>query len=248
MSLGGPLRPGTTAFTALEDLSDKIEKAIGPQGREQLKAIDNCFYSYEKHAYSEASRELIWRIVAAIEQRRICRVSYRRPQAEPRDKPIEVLPLRIFAHQGAAYLMCQFVKHATLGTLNLQRVQGLEVLPQQGVIPADFDPAKMEWSAFGVHTGSALVTYKLRFDAEVAAYIRERTWHPSQVLTELERGAVELRFTCGESWEVSSWVASWRQHVEVLEPAQLRTELRALGAVLVERYPAEAMPSLPEPS
>jgi len=236
MSLGGPLRPGTSAFTALEDLSDKIETALGREGRDQLKAIDRCFYSYEKHAYKDMSRELLWRIVAAIEQQRVCRVTYRRPQPEAQDKQIDVLPLRIFAHQGAAYLMCQFMKHTTLGTLNLQRVRDFVLTREQARAPDDFDPEKMEGLAFGVHTGTTPVTYRLRFDAGVAAYIRERTWHPTQELRELEHGAVELQFTCGESWEVSSWVASWRQHVEVLEPETLRIELRQLGAALLERY------------
>jgi proteasome accessory factor B len=67
----------------------------------------------------------------------------------------------------------------------------------------------------------------------VADYIRERTWHPSQQLTELTEGRVELSFSCGQSWEVSAWVASCRHWVEVLEPKGLRRELCELGEALV---------------
>jgi hypothetical protein len=47
---------------------------------------------------------------------------------------------------------------------------------------------------------------------------------------------VELTFTCGESHEVTSWVASWRNSVKVLKPASLMTELAELGRWLVGEY------------
>jgi hypothetical protein len=51
----------------------------------------------------------------------------------------------------------------------------------------------------------------LRFDAVLAPYIRERTWHASQRIRDLEDGGIELRFTCGESFDVTCWFASWRE-------------------------------------
>jgi predicted DNA-binding transcriptional regulator YafY len=238
MGQGGPVRSDDTVFSALEDLHGKIEKAVGERGRKHLLAIDQCFHSYEKQAYREAPPELLWQLVTAIIERRLCRVTYRKPQRTPSNKTFDILPLRIFAYQGAAYLMCHIRKHAAYATLNLQRVKKLEVLPQCAEVPSDFDPTHFENAAFGVHTGDQATQYVLRFDADVAAYIHERTWHPSQSLTELEDGGVELTFTCGASWEVSAWVASWRHWVHVVEPEELRDELRALGSTLTKRYSA----------
>jgi hypothetical protein len=76
----------------------------------------------------------------------------------------------------------------------------------------------------------------LRFRREVAPYIREREWHPSQELRALRGGGVELTFTCGEYFEVTSWVASWRHYVEVLKPDSLVAELAELGRWLVSEY------------
>jgi proteasome accessory factor B len=236
MGLGGPIRPGNTVFSALEDLHVKIEKAVGERGRKQLLAIDQCFHSYEKQAYRDAPPEVLWQLVTAISERRLCRVTYRKPQRISSEKTFEILPLRIFAYQGAAYLMCHIRKHSAYATLNLQRVKTLKLLAQCAEVPSDFDPARFENAAFGVHTGARATRYVLRFDADVAAYIREREWHPHQTLTDLEGGDVELNFTCGASWEVSAWVASWRHWVHVVEPAELRDELREMGAMLVERY------------
>lgn len=241
MGLGGPVRKDTDAFTALEALQDKIQKAIGPAGRKRLLAIDNCFHSYEKQAYRELPGEYLWGIVRAITERRLCRVTYRKPQAEPIDKRHEVLPLKVFSHQGAAYVMCHVPKHDAFITLNMQRIRGLQVLETRSPVPERFNAELMESAAFGVHTGAEPTRYALRFAPEVVAYIRERQWHPTQTLTDLDDGAVVLTFTCGRSWEVTAWVASWRHWVEVREPESLRAELLELGSTLLASYgPAPA--------
>jgi predicted DNA-binding transcriptional regulator YafY len=117
-------------------------------------------------------------------------------------------------------------------------VRDLTVLDRKAPPPADFDPEKYELSAFGIHPGGTPATYVLRFQREVAPYIRERVWHPSQALRELRGGRVELTFTCGESFEVTSWVASWREWVEVVEPPALRRQLGRLGRWLGRAYGA----------
>jgi predicted DNA-binding transcriptional regulator YafY len=236
MDQGGPVRNDTTIFSALEELHEKIEEAIGPRGRAQLRALDNAFLSYEKFAYRRAAPDVMRLLVGAIVERRLSRVTYRAALHQGREKTFVVLPLRIFVHAGASHLLCHVPKHDNYIPLNLQRLSKVEVLDDAGKIPSDFDPELLEKSAFGIHQGSAPVRYVLRFDAEVAVYIRERLWHPNQELVELPGGDLELRFTCGASWEVSAWVASWRHWVHVLEPTELQAELSELGDVLTRRY------------
>jgi len=100
MGQGGPARSYETVFSALEDLHQKVEKALGKRGRERLRQIDLAFYSYEKQAYREAPRDVLWLLVTAIVERRLCRVTYRKPEPRARDKSYEIQPLRVFAHQG----------------------------------------------------------------------------------------------------------------------------------------------------
>jgi proteasome accessory factor B len=244
MGQGGPVRSTSSMFAALEDLSSKIETVIGTAGRAQLEAIDACFHSYEKFAYRRSPPDVFWPLIQAIAECRVCRVTYRAPRRRPYETVFEVLPLRIFAHHGAVYLMCNVVKHDTLATLNLQRLQNLKLLDKRAKPPKDFDPAALENAAFGVYSGGAPTTYVFRFNADVAPYIRERTWHPTQRLREQRGGGVELQFTCGESYEVTSWVASWRDGVEVIKPASLRTELEELGGWLASTYQPASPPAV----
>ena len=68
--------------------------------------------------------------------------------------------------------MCRVVEHAAYATLNLQRIRKLTLLDRQAEVPSDFVPERFENAAFGVHTGGELTRFVLRFEAEVAAYIR----------------------------------------------------------------------------
>src|SRR5207237_10746979 len=47
--------------------------------------------------------------------------------------------------------------------------------------------------SFGVITGQGEFDVLIRFDETISDYIREKRWHPSQQLTEIEDGSIELR-------------------------------------------------------
>jgi len=67
---------------------------------------------------------------------------------------------------------------------------------------------------------------RLRFAADIAYLIRERTWHPGQTLSDNPDGSVELAFTAAGQREILSWVYSFLPHVQVLAPAELRQAFR----------------------
>ena len=238
MGQGGPLGRRSALFAALEDLGARIETALGDKGREQLSAIDSCFFSWEKFAWRKAPPDKLWPLVQAIAEKRVCRVHYKAPHSDGAGKKFKVLPLRLFVHQGSVYLHGWTPTFKIVLTLNLQRLLGLELLNERMEPPKDYRTESLEESAFGIFIGPDPVTYRLRFTAKLAPYIREREWHPSQKLSELADGRIELSFTCAQSYEVASWVASWRDGVEVLGPTSLKKEFREFGCWLQKAYPS----------
>jgi predicted DNA-binding transcriptional regulator YafY len=235
MEPGAPMRNTSPLFAKLEDLGGKIEKALGETGRAQLRAIEACFHSYDRRPYRDSAPEVLWPLVTAISERRLCRVTYRAPGAA-RDKTYQVLPLKVFAYDGGLYLLCRVPRYDSVVLLNLQRLRQLRLLRTKGRPPAGFDASDFEHAAFGVFVGGPPTTYRLRFDAIAAPYIRERVWHPTQELTALRDGGVEITFTCHASVEVAAWVQGWGERVRVVAPASLRGELARLGAWLDETY------------
>lgn len=236
MEQGGATRSTPSVFTQLEDLAERVEKALGPADRDKLRMIAAAFHSREKFAWLSAPPDVLWQLVEAISTHALCKVSYRAARPEARLRSYLVLPLKIFAHDGAAYLLCHVPKHGSVITLNLHRLEKLVKTGDRGVPPADFDIAKYENAAFGATRGGPALTWTLRFSADTAPFIRERTWHPTQSLVELPEGRVELTFRCEGGAEVAAWVASWRDSVEVVAPESARAELAALGAWLQAAY------------
>ena len=66
----------------------------------------------------------------------------------------------------------------------------------------------------------------IKFDEYQARWIRERQWHPSQQIEELPSGELILRLKVGGLGEVKRWVMGYGSHAEILEPENLRHEIK----------------------
>ena len=236
MDQGAKTAVPSPVFASLEDLANKIELALGKKAREDLTAIERCFHSYEKQAYRDAPVDIIYPLLKAITDNRLCRVTYQAPHVKPKQKTFTILPLKLFHYRGAIYLMAYMPFYKNYMNLNLHRMKAVTLTSKNLETPKDFDPEKLENAAFGVHHTGRPVTYKLRFAPWVAPFIRERIWHPSQTLEDTKDGGVVLTFRCAKTYEVKAWVASWLDGVTVLAPKSLKDEMADLGEWLVGQY------------
>lgn len=86
-----------------------------------------------------------------------------------------------------------------------------------------------EWlgQAFQFERGGRPVKVAIRFDAVQAPYIRERTWHETQMIRDLPDGGLVIRFTTGGLDEVKRWVLQYGRHARVLAPRTLKTDVTA---------------------
>jgi predicted DNA-binding transcriptional regulator YafY len=85
-------------------------------------------------------------------------------------------------------------------------------------------------NAFRVWRGSNVETVRVRFSADAAAEIRERTWGPGQRIEEDKAeggGAVVLTMEVAGGAEVERWVLGFGAEAEVLAPAELRARVAA---------------------
>ena len=76
--------------------------------------------------------------------------------------------------------------------------------------------------AFGIVRGEKPFKVRLLFSSEVATYIRERIWHPSQEMLDRRDGSVEVRLETAGWKELVRWVLSWQPDCRVLSPRRLR--------------------------
>ena len=78
-----------------------------------------------------------------------------------------------------------------------------------------------------MHSPEGRYEVVIRFDGEVADYIREKRWHASQKLRGLPKGGLELKLKLSSLKEIERWILGWAGHAVVLEPPELVDRVRA---------------------
>jgi proteasome accessory factor B len=104
-------------------------------------------------------------------------------------------------------------------------------------IPENYRPDEQFRSAFGIVDEEAMAV-RVKFSPTVAHMVRDRIWHPSQRRESMPDGSVLLAFEAGGRMEIISWLLSYGEHAEVLEPADLREEVGRKIGEMAARYVA----------
>lgn len=131
-----------------------------------------------------------------------------------------VEPLGIATRHSALYLVARDVRRDEIRTYRASRIVGVKRTGERFQRPADFRIEDRFKDSFGVH-GGAVQRVMVRFSATAAPYVRERTWHRSQVLRDGRDGSVTLTMDVSGLPEVKSWVQSFGADATVLEPHEL---------------------------
>ena len=83
--------------------------------------------------------------------------------------------------------------------------------------------------ALGAWQGDDTETVKMRIDADVAGFVRERAWNPSHRFTEEPDGDWLLEFETAHADKIMHFVLEWSPHIELLEPDFLRPRIAHLA-------------------
>ncbi|MCA1570615.1 MAG: transcriptional regulator [Chloroflexi bacterium] len=123
-------------------------------------------------------------------------------------------------------------------TYKVERIRSATLTTDRYEIPATFDPDAWLANSWGIWSSDSTPTerVRLRFDTSVAHRVREAVWHRSQELIELEDGGVELTVTVAGTVEITPWILSWGDGVEVLEPPSLRENVAGAVRDAAARY------------
>ena len=146
-----------------------------------------------------------------------------RGKGAPGDYTVD--PYTIIFYKGGLYLMGYAHNRQALRTFAVERISRVEMGRERFEMPEGFRPEEQFQGAFGI-VEEEVMQVKVRFSPAVAHTVRGRRWHPSQSIAEEEDGSVVLTFTAGGKMEIVSWLLSYGRHAELLEPPELRDEVR----------------------
>jgi predicted DNA-binding transcriptional regulator YafY len=117
----------------------------------------------------------------------------------------------------------------------LDRIKSLRLTEETFEMPEDFKVEDFMQTSFGVFRGKPQKV-RIRFAAEVAGYISEKTWHKTQTLEPQNDGAIIFEARVAGTDEIKFWLMSWGSKAEVLSPAALRDEIRSEAEAMLQSY------------
>lgn len=173
-------------------------------------------------------------ITQAIKECRVLKMDY---YTASRDKETsrEVHPYHLRHWQNSWYLIGYCCVRDEIRIFAVDRIRRLEVIDDRYLRPSDFSVEEFLGGSLGIERGGK-ARVVIRFDEQQARFIREREWHPSQVVEELEDGGVTLTMDVQGLGEVKRWILGYGHHAEVLKPEWFREEIKREVELMGGRY------------
>src|SRR5690349_1166481 len=216
---------GTPFKSDVESAFEKLTAALTPHMQRFLDQLPRVLSTKaQPHAAAggtERTRIEARALEATLHQRQ-ARITYH-SRSSDRTKEYLVHPYRLAYAQGALYLLAYVPEYQEVRTFAVERIEGLSLL-EETFTPLEELPEEAFPHSLGVHSGPP-ERIELEFQPAVAAYVRGRTWHPSQQLRELENGGVAMTLDVCRDPALQSWILSFGPFARVVSPAVLAREI-----------------------
>ena len=172
------------------------------------------------------SAEAMEHVHSALALRRCLSGRYRSRGSESARELI-IHPLGLIVRGAAQYLVCTLRDYQDVRQIALHRLSGTRVLDLPCKPPLGFDFGRYVASHASKYWAQGKIRMTARFTAEAGAHLRETPVSKDQELLDVEGGErLELRATVESDETLRWWLLGFGSQVEVLEPAELRKEMR----------------------
>jgi predicted DNA-binding transcriptional regulator YafY len=149
------------------------------------------------------------------------RVLYRSPRSGE-VRPRVIAPYTVEPTAVGIYVIGYDDWAHDIRTFKIERLEHAEILDEPYTVSADFDPETYLSTSWGIMTSRDMFEVVLRFSPAATRPVRERCWHPTQMIDPTSDGGCILRVKVSEPLEMQPWIRSWGAQVEVLAPDWLR--------------------------
>lgn len=225
---------GTPLEKELETLEKKLEVlfndkiSLNPQELEMALSVPISYIKIKTDI-----RDVFEKIFQAIREKKRVQIEYfSLSSGEKRERKVD--PYHLYNFQGVWYFCGYCHLRNEVRDFALDRIEKIETLQETFELPKDFNIKDYLSQAFRIFKGEK-EKIRIKFDSYQARWIRERIWHESQKIEELENGEIIFEIEANPE-EIKRWILGYGSHAEVLEPISLREEIKKDLKVLLEFY------------
>lgn len=226
---------GTPFYESIESVLDKIRKTVSPKALEHLGKLEHSLYAAQRKQKDYGRyKQLLDRLMDATAEGKTVEITYHTMHSD-KITVRKIDPYKIWYYENTFFLIGRCHRHNEVRMFVVERIKTLKVLKEGFSVPPDFSIEQYVRESFGVMHGDT-VTVVIRFDKEVAGYIKEKEWHPSQKIKVNREGSVTVTLTVSGTAEVKHWAMSYGHHAQIKEPASLRDEVKKDLARALKQY------------
>jgi len=216
---------GTVFHESLKTLLDKVSATLSPEILAYLDRIRSRFTTGSK-PYRDYGRfrEVISQVNRAAADCRTIEIAYYGLHDEAAVVR-KVDPYKIWFYDGTIYFIGNCHLRNQIRTFVIDRVHMLRLTGDTFEIPNEFVFEDYVKHSFRV-MHDELYTVRIRISPSWARYVGERTWHESQQIQKLFDGGIEVVLRVAGLEEIKQWVLNLGPEAEVIEPEELRENIK----------------------
>jgi len=138
----------------------------------------------------------------------------------------EVDPYFLRFAGGGLYLIgyCHLRKEVRMFAVERIRTIALTDHPYQ--TPLDFKVDEYVQDSLGIMRGGRRIDVELLFSQKTAAWVKDKTWHPSQETKRLKDGRLKMNLKVADNEELVGWILSFGAGIRVAQPDTLRDKVK----------------------
>src|SRR5688572_22856502 len=217
---------GTEIAESLNSALSKAGMALPPQGHQYIRAMEQMFsVGIGPHKNYRQHRQTIDLISQAIDKKRTAQMRYFSASRGGTGRR-EVDPYFLRFASGGLYLIghCHLRKEVRL--FAVERIRSIVLTDHPYQMPLDFKVDEYVQDALGVMRSGGRIEVDLLFSKKAAAWVKSKSWHPSQETKLLKDGRLKMILRVADNDELVGWILSFGGQVKVGRPEALRQKVK----------------------
>lgn len=216
---------GTEIQASLASALNKAATALPPEGHEYVRAMEKVFsVGLGPHKSYQQHKTTIDYITQAIDKARTAQIRYYSASRNTTTRR-EVDPYRLWYASGGLYLIAHCHLRKDVRMFAVERIRSITLTDNPYQLPLGFNVAEYVQDAFMVMRGRR-IEVELLFSKPTAAWVRDKSWHPSQETFLLKDGRLKMTLKVADTTELLGWIMSFGSQVRVMGPDALRQKVK----------------------
>lgn len=225
---------GTGFEETLRSAVDKLSRNVKGSMTVDLDTLRSN-YSFSAPTLLAANEQALLDLHRAIAgSKRVWMRYYTASRNEHTERTVH--PYHLSNIRGDWYLIGYDELRKEIRNFSVGRIEEWVLLNDKFRRDPEFSVARYMGTAFQAERGDDLVEVVIRFTAQEARYVREKHWHDTQKIEELDDGSIILRFQTSGLGEVKQWVFQYGGEAEVIMPLSLREDCKKEIKTMVKLY------------